>query len=86
MPHRNTVFLLGFTKFVISVNEHLNYCPHSINSSVKTTASARQPGNVMPEVGIYAFNNVSIAFIADISDVLTRKNNIKIAYITVCTI
>ena len=83
MSNRNTVFQFCFTIFVISVNEHLKYRPQGIKASVEAPVTACKPANIVPKIGVYAFRDMCISFVMDITDVFAWENNIKIAYITV---
>jgi hypothetical protein len=59
-----------FAKLVVRLHKHFNNSLQRFKLSRKTPTSPRKNWDVMPQIGIHAFNCKRIFFIADILDVL----------------
>jgi hypothetical protein len=59
----SAVFELVRAEFVIGINKKLQNSFESVTTSEKASAAALQTGDISSQIGIDAFDNVSISFI-----------------------
>jgi len=82
----NSIISFGLSEFVVSINEDGKNRVQRFNGAAKTTASAGEYRNIMPDVGVNSFYRKGIVFVVCITHMLSRKDNIHITYISIRTI
>ena len=82
---RTPAFFL-YTKTIISRDKNGDNGSQILHFPWKTSAAPRQRGYIMAQVGVHAFYRESIVFIVDIINMLSRKHNVQIPAISICTV
>ena len=78
--------VFGFTETVVSVNEDGKDCSQCLNLSGETPASSGKDGDVVAQVGVYTFYGKGVAFVTNVSFVVSWVDDIYVAQIAVCEI
>ena len=69
----------GDTEGVVGIGKNFEYSPERVQAARKTAATAAQNRDVVPQVGVDAFNGEGIVLVVNISHVLAGVHHVDIA-------
>ncbi len=74
------------SKAIISANKNVQNSLKILQLAWKASAAACQCRDVVAQVSVDAFYGEGVVFVVDIEDVLSRKDHIQIAAVSICTV
>lgn len=78
-----SIFEFGNAKAIVCLCKDLNHSLQCVETTREASAAPCKDWNIMPKIGIDAFDGKRVAFVMNISDMCSRIDDIRIANIAV---